>query len=199
MISHLTGTVAAVGGTWADIDLAGFGVRVLCTPQTAMGLSTGTHTTLATSLIVREDALTLYGFSESGERDVFELVQTASGVGPKLALAIVSTLNPDELRGAIASANVTALTKVPGVGPKGAQRLILELKDKIGAVAVASQASAPAAAVWRDQVSAGLIGLGWSPKDADAACGRVAPLADSDPTISIAQLMRAALQSLARS
>lgn len=197
MITHLTGTVTAVGGTWAALDLGGFGLRVLCTPQTAMALRVGAQATLATSLVVREDALTLYGFAEQGERDVFELVQTASGVGPKLALAIVSTLSPDDLRAAIAGGNVAALTKVPGVGPKGAQRLILELKDRIGAVAVAAQATQPPEPVWREQVRSGLVGLGWSPKDAESACDKVAGMA-ADETVSIAQLMRAALQSLAR-
>ncbi len=197
MITHLTGMITAVGATWAEIDLSGFGVRVLCTPQTAMSLRQGSAATLATSLVVREDSLTLFGFSEPGERDVFELVQTASGVGPKLALAILSSLNPHDLRVAISNGNVAALTKVPGVGPKGAQRLIIDLKDKIGAVAVAEQAAAADEPVWREQVRSGLIGLGWSPKDAEAACDNVAPLAE-EPGSGLAQLMRAALQSLAR-
>jgi Holliday junction DNA helicase RuvA len=141
----------------------------------------------------------LYGFADDAERETFELVQTATGVGPKLAQAIVSVLSPDDLRAAIASENLAILCSVPGVGRRGAQRLVIELKDKVGALAATSSAPRTAAALaWRDQVRAGLEGLGWSSRDAEAACDGVQPLADADPTLGVAGLMRAALRSLAK-
>lgn len=198
MIAQLTGTVAAAGATWVVVDVHGFGVKAWCTPATAAGVRVGQRTTLVTSLIVREDSLTLFGFADTDERDCFEMVQSVSGIGPKIAQAIVSVLPPDELRAAIAAGSVPALTKVPGIGAKGAQRLILELKDKVPAMAAASAASAPAAAGWREQVKSGLEGLGWSSRDAERACESVAGLAEADPATPVATLMRAALRSLAK-
>ncbi|MFT3878009.1 MAG: Holliday junction branch migration protein RuvA [Propioniciclava sp.] len=203
MIAQLTGTVAAVGGTWVVVDLSGFGVRALCTPATVAAVRVGEQTTLHTSLIVREDSLTLYGFADADERDAFELVQSASGIGPKIAQAVVSVLPPGDLRAAIAQENVTALTRVPGIGPKGAQKMILELKDKVNALGAVPNLSTtsrmvPSGEVWREQVSSGLESLGWSAKDAAAAVERVVPLREQDPGIGIGDLMRAALRSLAR-
>lgn len=197
MIASLTGEVTAIGATSAVVTLGGFGVRVLCTPATAAGLRLGETTTLATSLVVREESLTLYGFGDTDERDCFELMQTATGVGPKLAQAAVSVLPPDDLRAAIVAEDLTALCKVPGVGRKGAQRIVLELKDKVHALGESAAPTAgQTAPAWRQQVSDGLQGLGWSAKDAEAACDRVAETADDGA--SVAELMRAALRSLAR-
>lgn len=199
MIAQVSGVVSAVGATWAVVTVGGLGLRLLCTPGTAAGLRLGQETTLATSLVVREDSLTLYGFADDAERETFELVQTATGVGPRLAQAIVSVLSPDDLRVAIASENLAALCTVPGIGRRGAQRLVIELKDKVGALAATGSAplvTAPPA--WREQVRAGLEGLGWSARDAEAACDGVQPLADADPTLGVAGLMRAALRSLAK-
>lgn len=198
MIAQVTGTVIAAGPTWLVIDLSGFGLRAQCTPATAAGVRLGQSTTLHTSLVVREDSLTLYAFAEAAERDCFELVQTASGIGPRIAQAVVSVLSPSELRAAIAGENIRALTRVPGIGVKGAQRLVIELKDKVGHLAVAATPAASGAADWREQVAGGLQGLGWSARDADAACDRVAPLAETEPAPPIAVLMRAALRSLAK-
>ncbi len=201
MISSLTGIVEAIGANWAVVNVGGVGLRVLCTPATAATLRTGGEARLATSLVVREDSLTLFGFAETDERDSFELVQTATGVGPKLAQAIMSVLSPDELRSAIASANLALLCKVPGVGRKSAERLVLELKDKVGALAAISSgpvSGTPDQPLWREQVRAGLEGLGWSSRDADAACEKVAAMADESPTPSVATLMRAALRTLAK-
>lgn len=203
MIAQLRGTVVSVGGTWIVVDLSGFGVRALCTPATVAAVRVGEPTTLSTSLVVREDSLTLYAFADDDERDAFELVQSASGIGPKIAQAVVSVLPPDELRRAIASENVTALTKVPGIGPKGARKMIIELKDKVNALGAIPNlttrtASAGESEVWRDQVISGLESLGWSTRDASAAADRVAPMRDEDPGVGIGELMRAALRSLAR-
>lgn len=200
MIAQLSGTVAALGGTWLVLDLSGFGLKVLCTPATAGTLRVGEDAQLHTSLIVREDSLTLYGFAEPGERDCFELVQSASGIGPKIAQAVVSVFSPDEFAAAVASGNVAALTRIPGIGPKGAQRLVLELKDKVAILAGPGTAAPGSAAPggWRDQVRAGLEGLGYSARDAEAACDRVTGLAEESPELSVAGLLRAALRSLAK-
>ncbi|MDN5571263.1 MAG: Holliday junction branch migration protein RuvA [Propionibacteriaceae bacterium] len=203
MIAQLTGTVVAVGGTWVVVDLSGFGVRALCTPATVASVRVGGTTTLHTSLIVREESLTLYGFADAEERDAFELVQSASGIGPKIAQAVVSVLPPDDLRAAILAENVVALTKVPGIGPKGAKKMVIELKDKVNALGpipdlAAGPSSAPPAQEWREQVASGLESLGWSSRDAAAAVERVVPLRDAEPDLGIGELMRAALKTLAR-
>ena len=127
MISHLDGLVCAVAPEGAVIEVGGVGLLVQATPGTLAALRTGERARVATSLVVREDALTLYGFASDDERDVFELVQTASGVGPRLALAMLASFSPDGLRQAIAAEDLAALTRVPGIGRKGAQRIVLEL------------------------------------------------------------------------
>ncbi len=200
MIAQLSGSVVQVGPTSAVIEVGGFGVLTLCSPNTVAGLRIGQRATLATSLVVREDSLTLYGFASGDEREFFELLLTATGVGPKLAQAALAVLSPDELRHAIATENLVLLCKVPGIGRKGAQRIVIELKDKINAVGLSEDpvSSVVAVEAWREQVSLGLQGLGWSAKDADAACGEVEHLAREEPPASVPVLMRAALQSLAR-
>jgi Holliday junction DNA helicase RuvA len=200
VIAQLSGLVVQVGPTSVVIEIGGLGVLALCSPNTVAGLRVGQQTTLATSLIVREDSLTLYGFANADEREFFELLLTATGVGPKLAQAALAVLPPDELRRAIATENLVLLCKVPGIGRKGAQRIVIELKDKINSVALpeAVPNSSVAPAVWRDQVTLGLQGLGWSAKDAEAACIEVEYLAREDPQPNVAVIMKAALQTLAR-
>ena len=200
MIAQLTGVVAQIGPTSAVIEVGGLGVQAVCSPNTVAGLRLGQRATLATSLVVREDSLTLYGFASADEREFFELLLTATGVGPKLAQTALAVLTPDELRKAIASENLVQLCKVPGIGRKGAQRIVIELKDKINTVVQAEESPPEVGppAAWRGQVMQGLQGLGWSAKDSDAACNEVEQLAREDPQMNIAVLMRAALQSLAR-
>ena len=199
MIAQLSGTVVSVGPTSAVLETGGVGWLALCTPNTVAGLTVGQRATLFTALIVRADALTLFGFTTATEREFFELLLSATGVGPKLAQAALAVLPPDELRRAIATENLVQLCKVPGIGRKGAQRIVIELKDKIDAVGPESAPALHAAvAPWRGQVSLGLQGLGWSVKDAEAACEEVEPLSLDQPTLSVAELMRAALQTLAR-
>ena len=184
MISHLDGTVSAIAPEGAVIEVGGVGLLVQCTPGTLATLRRGERARVATSLVVREDALTLFGFAADDERDVFELLQTASGVGPRLALAMLAVFTPDELRRAVAAEDVTALTRVPGIGRKGAQRIVLELAGRLGPPGVAGrqgelgQSAAagpgrPAAAPWRDQVRAGLLNLGWQAREADQAIAAV--------------------------
>jgi Holliday junction DNA helicase RuvA len=177
--------VSAVAPEGAVIEVGGVGLLVQCTPGTLATLRPGERARVATSLVVREDALTLFGFAADDERDVFELLQTASGVGPRLALAMLAVFTPDALRRAVAAEDVTALTRVPGIGRKGAQRIVLELAGRLGPPGVAggqAQLGQPAAAgpglpgaePWRDQVRAGLLNLGWQPREADHAIAAVA-------------------------
>lgn len=201
MIASLSGNVVAVGPTSTVVETGGVGLLALCSPGTLAGLRLGQRTTLFTSLVVREDALTLFGFATADERELFELLITATGVGPKLGQAALAVLTPDELRHAIATENLVVLCKVPGIGRKGAQRIVLELKDKINAVGLAAGPGVPALpgqAVWRDQVTQGLVGLGWASRDAEAACDEVEPLLAEDPDLGVPALLRAALLTLAR-
>lgn len=197
MISFVRGAVAAVGLNHAVVEVGGVGLALQCTPHTLSTLRMGASATLPTSMVVREDSLTLFGFLDEDERNCFELLQTASGVGPKLAQAMLAVFRPDDLRTAVAGDDVKTLTKVPGIGQKGAQRIILELKDRIGAVAASGpeRQSAPAAGeAWREQVHQGLVGLGWSTKEAEKAVESVAEQAGDAP--DVAALLRAALQAL---
>lgn len=203
MIAFVRGRVAALSLTSAVVEAGGFGVQVLCTPTTLARLRLGQEAQLSTSMVVREDSLTLYGFADDEERDVFELAQTASGVGPKVAQAITAVLSPDELRAAVATEDLAALTKVSGIGRKGAQRIVLELKDRLGTPAGgASSAVAAVPTRWRDQVHAALLGLGWSTREADEAVREVAGLA-AEQTGSVGRpdvpaLLRAALRTLSK-
>jgi Holliday junction DNA helicase RuvA len=192
------------------------GLLVQATPGTLAALRTGERARVATSLVVREDALTLYGFASDDERDVFELVQTASGVGPRLALAMLASFSPDGLRQAIAAEDVAALTRVPGIGRKGAQRIVLELAGRLGSPAAPAGVMGPppgagpaagGAALWRDQVRAGLVNLGWPARDAEQAIAAVAAdLAVSaagtagpdGAAVDVSVALRAALRKLSR-
>lgn len=206
MIAFVRGPVSAVFADSAVIDVGGVGMLVMCTPGALAALRVGEEATLATSMVVREDSLTLFGFADYDERGVFELLQTASGVGPKLAQAMLAVHGPDELRRAITSDDLATLCAVPGIGRKGAQRIVLELKDRIGAptgsgagpVAVTPKAGDD----WREQVRAGLLGLGWTTREAEAAVEAVTPIADegaaSGEPVAVPVLLRAALRSLSK-
>jgi Holliday junction DNA helicase RuvA len=202
VIAFVRGTVAQVGLSSAVIDVGGVGLELLCAPGTLATLREGATATLPTSMVVREDSLTVFGFLDDDEKSVFELLQTASGVGPKLAQAMLAVHSPDDLRRAVTREDVRALTQVPGIGQKGAQRIILELKDRIGPPTGAGSAPVPAAvseAAWRAQVREGLVGLGWSAKEADRAIDVVAPDdADLAEPVDVGALLRSALRALSR-
>jgi Holliday junction DNA helicase RuvA len=221
MIAHLDGVVSTVAPEGAVIDVGGVGLLVQCSPGTLAGLRPGERAKVCTSLVVREDALTLYGFGTDDERNTFELLQTASGIGPRLALAMLATFSPDGLRSAVAASDLTALMRVPGIGRKGAQRIVLELAGRLGspgdgAAAVLAGANGGGSAsagplTWRDQVRTGLVNLGWQPKDADQAIVAVEPelLAGSAEggesggsqvaaDVDVAVALRAALRVLGR-
>ena len=193
MIAFVRGRVAAVTLNSAVVDVGGVGYQIFCTPGTIAGLRLGAEAELSTSMVVREDSQTLYGFADTDERDMFELVQTASGVGPKVAQAMLAVLPPDRLRAAIANGDHAALTSVPGIGRKGAERIILELKDRVGPVVAVTSTGGGA---WRDQVREALLGLGWSTRDADAAVENVS--GDAESGADVPTLLRSALRTLAR-
>ncbi|HEX6444581.1 MAG TPA: Holliday junction branch migration protein RuvA [Streptosporangiales bacterium] len=206
MIAFVAGKVAGLAPDAAVVEVGGVGLSLQCTPGTLAGLRVGENARLATALVVREDSLTLYGFADDDERVVFEILQTASGVGPRLAQAMLAVYPPDELRRAVAAEDLAALTRVPGIGRKGAQRIVLELRDRLGAPVGTSgrtgAAPAPPAAEWREQVASGLSGLGWGQREVDDALTAVAPEAEAALAAgeqpNVAMLLKSALKSLSR-
>ncbi|MEV4622024.1 Holliday junction branch migration protein RuvA [Asanoa sp. NPDC049573] len=197
MIASVSGVVAAVSPDGAVIEVGGVGLAVHCAPGTIAGLRVGQPARLATSLVVREDSLTLYGFADDDEKHLFELLQTASGVGPRLAQAVLAVHHPDVVRKAIANADTATLTRVPGIGKKGAERLVLELRDRIGPIAIgADGAGGVVGAVWHEQVRQGLVGLGWTAAQADQAVAAVAEKATG--TEPVPMLLKMAIQLLGR-
>lgn len=166
MISSLRGVVAHVGLQSAVIDVNGFGMLVQATPQTLGTLFVGREAELATTMIVREDSMTLFGFEDAAQREVFETLISVSGVGPRLGLAALSVHSPEALRVAAADGDSKAFTKVPGIGPKLAGRIVLELAGKL--IPTGEQAPQQKGG-WKGQVQEALAGLGWSEKDAAAA------------------------------
>ncbi len=199
MIAFVSGPVAALAPDSAVVEVGGIGIAVQCTPNTLSGLRMGQPTKLATSLVVREDSLTLYGFADDDERQVFELLQTASGVGPRLAQSMLAVHSPDALRRAVATGDEKALIAVPGIGKKGAQKLLLELKDRLGEPIGAPAVGTPVTSGWRDQLHAALIGLGYATREAEEAVAAVAPQAEAAEGMpQVGQLLKAALQTLNR-
>ena len=197
MIAFIRGHVAEVSLDSAVIEVGGLGIQVLCAPATLAGLRVGEPVRLPTSMVVREDSLTLFGFADDDERVLFELLQTSSGVGPRLAQAMLAVHGPDALRRAVATEDLVGLSAVPGIGRKGAQRIVLELKDRIGAVpATPSPVESSRGSAWREQVQGALLGLGWSVREADAAVEAVAEQAVEPPDVPA--LLRAALRTLSR-
>jgi Holliday junction DNA helicase RuvA len=209
MIASVSGRVAAVSPDGAVVEVGGIGLAVHCTPGTIARLQVGENARLSTSLIVREDSLTLYGFADDDERSLFELLQTANGVGPRLAQAVLAIHPPREVRRAVSTADVKALMLVPGIGKKGAERLILELRDRLGVTTSDTSLDSPLGpslvtpvAPWKDQLTSALVGFGWSVKEADGAIAQLVPVADEQiaagGTVEIAILLRQALQLLGR-
>jgi holliday junction DNA helicase RuvA len=211
MIATVAGVVAGVRLDSAVIEVGGVGLLVQCTPRTAAGLRVGSLVSLQTALVVREDSLTLFGFVDADERHTFDLLQTAGGVGPRLALAMLAVHTPDQLRRAVAGSDLAALTAVPGIGRKGAEKIVVELRDRLGPPSVGgdvidltpgSDGSGPGELrAGEVQVVEALVGLGWNAREARAAVDAVvaSPTATGDrPELDRADLLRAALQGLRR-
>lgn len=195
MIASVSGRVAAMSPDGVVVEVGGVGLTVHCAPSTLAGLRVGTDARLATSLVVREDSLTLYGFPADDARQLFELLQTASGVGPRLALAVLAVHEPDTVRKAIANGDTATLTRVPGIGKKGAERIILELRDRVGATSDSSGSVLLGA--WQEQVRQALVGLGWTAGQADQAVAAVAETVDGPPP-AVPVLLRQAIRLLGK-
>lgn len=189
MIAQIRGVVLHRTASELVIDVHGIGMRAVCTPRALASASAGSEVLLYTTLIIREDAWQLFGFADSVERDAFQVLLSVSGIGPRIALAAVSTLEPERLGAAIVAGDVALLTKIPGIGRKGAERMCVELRDKFAGFAAAVPAG------WQAAVLDALVGLGWNSTQAESAVTKVA--ADlGEPEVSLA--LRAALQILGR-
>jgi Holliday junction DNA helicase RuvA len=189
LIAQIRGVVLHRTASELIVDVHGIGMRATCTPRALAMSSPGKEVQLQTALIVREDAWQLFGFADSLERNAFQMLLSVSGIGPRIALAAISTLEPERLGAAIVAGDVALLTKIPGIGRKGAERMCVELRDKFASFA------APAPAGWQVAVVDALVGLGWNSSQAETAVSKVA--ADlGEPEVSVA--LRAALQSLGR-
>jgi Holliday junction DNA helicase RuvA len=197
MISLLSGVVRSISTDKAIVEVAGVGYSLSITSQTSNSLSIGAPVTLFTTLVVREDSLTLFGFADDEARVLFELLQTVSGIGPKVALSILNSLTPDQLARSVATEDISAIEKVPGIGRKGAQRLILELKGKIAAGSGHQKITHQPA--WREQLTSALVSLGFSAKDSDLAIstviGNLAEEGIDASSVDISELLKLALQS----
>lgn len=198
MISSVRGEVLEIALDHAVVEVGGVGLAVVAAPNTLAGLRRGEQARLATTLVVREDSLTLFGFADAEQRELFGLLQSVAGIGPRLALATLAVLSPDDVTRALLDGDTKVLTRVPGIGPKVAQRMVLELKDKVVATAFTAPATlpTPVAGTRRDEVVEALVGLGFTPRPAEAAVD--AALA-ADAAADAAALLRTALSSLGRS
>lgn len=198
MISLLSGTVRSINTDRVVVEVGGFGLTVLVTPATTTQVTLGSQIQLFTSLVVREDSLTLFGFINEESRALFELVQTVSGIGPKVALSILGALTPEDLGRAIAQEDISSIEKVPGIGRKGAQRLILELKGKLSDLSTAAQYKGHQPA-WREQLASALVSLGFSPKESDAAISNVVSALQADGVeaskLELSELLKLSLAS----
>lgn len=196
MISLVTGAVRSIALDKAIVEVGGVGLSLSITQKTSAQLNVGVAAQFFTTLVVREDSLTLFGFLEDAERGLFELVQTVSGIGPKVALSIVSALTPSQLAIAVAQEDISSIEKVPGIGRKGAQRLILELKGKLSDFGSAAKVSHHQPQ-WREQLTSALISLGFSAKDSDAAISQVVSRLAEDGTdaqnLDLSDLLKRAL------
>ncbi|MEY3848843.1 MAG: hypothetical protein RL602_188 [Actinomycetota bacterium] len=198
MISLLSGTVRSINSDRVVVEVGGFGLTVLVNPATTTQVTLGSQIQLFTSLVVREDSLTLFGFLNEESRALFELVQTVSGIGPKVALSILGALTPEDLGRAIAQEDIASIEKVPGIGRKGAQRLILELKGKLSDLSTAAQYKGHQPA-WREQLASALVSLGFSPKESDAAISNVVSALQADGVeaskLELSELLKLSLAS----
>lgn len=190
MIASVTGRVLERRADALVIQVGGVGLLVLCAPATCSNAKLGDEVTLATTLVVREDSLTLFGFESAESRALFETIQAVNGFGPKLTFTLLAHLTPDDLREAIATEDIARLTRTPGVGTKGAARLVLELKGKLGRP-TGTGATAPE---WRESVASALVGLGWSATQASRVTDSLATSAPADA--DVADMLRQALREL---
>ena len=200
MISTITGKVLETKIDGLVVNVGGLGFFIICAPDLIAKAKVGSEITICTSLVVREDSLTLFGFETAQSRELFELVQSVSGFGPKLAFTILAAMAPEDFREAIASEDVNRLKQTPGVGAKGAQRLVLELKDRVNTFTGTTHNKSNAVG-WKVQVEQGLIGLGWTAKDASRAITAVSEevnQSSEQADLDVSHLLKRALQILAK-
>ncbi|CAJ1583594.1 Holliday junction branch migration protein RuvA [[Mycobacterium] wendilense] len=195
MIASIRGEVIDIALDHAVVEAAGVGYKVMATPSTLATLRRGDETRLITAMIVREDSMTLYGFADADARDVFNTLLGVSGVGPKIAMATLAVYDAPTLRAALADGDIAALTRVPGIGKRSAERLVLELRDKIGASSASTTTAGAGAPGVRTPVVEALVGLGFPVKQAEDATDKVLAL-DRDATTSSA--LRSALNLLGK-
>jgi len=199
MIASVSGVVKATTLNSAVIEVGGVGLQVALPARFAASLIVGTHAEIFTTLVVREDSLTLFGFDRADSRDFFDLLQTVSGIGPKVAQSALSIYEPEELASAIASENSAVLERIPGLGKKGAQRTVLELKEKVNDVIRTASSGKNAKSHWRTQLQSALIGLGFTARDAETTIDSVATdLGSKVDETDISQLLKLALQNRGR-
>jgi len=199
MIASVRGVVAAINPDSAVIEVGGVGLQVQCAPGTLAGLKAGVEARLATSMVVREDSLTLYGFADDDEKQLFELLQTASGVGPRLAQAVLAVHAPDVVRRAIVGADLATLTQVPGIGKKGAEKMVVELRDRIGPLPIGGDGASAGllSGGWQEQVRQGVLALGWTVAQADQAVAKLSETIDGEAP-PVPQMLRQAIRLLGR-
>lgn len=196
MISSVRGTVLAAQGSIAVIEVGGVGLSVQVTPQNALTLRVGHEATLRTTLIVREDDLSLYGFADADELAVFDLLRSVTGVGPRSAMGVLAVLDPNEIARAIAAEDDGAFRKVSGIGPKTAKLIVVSLAGKLAVVPQSHTSTAPAAAPVRDSVLLALIGLGWPERTAIVAVDEAVLVATDLERETMPALLRLALAHL---
>ncbi len=189
MIAFVKGTLTDISALGAVVDVGGVGMNLLTSANALKGKKVGDQVQVPTVMVVREDHMTLYGFADANEKDMFLLLQTISGVGPRMALNLISVMGEQKLSHAIANSDIGSLTAVPGIGKKGAQRLILELSDKIASPKNSAITS------WRESLITALVGLGWNRKDASSAAEQV-PTPENEADLS--DSLRTALKLLSK-
>jgi holliday junction DNA helicase RuvA len=195
MIASVRGEVIDVALDHVVIEAAGVGYKLMATPSTLATLRRGSEARLITAMIVREDSMTLYGFPDADARDLFMTLLGVSGVGPKIALATLAVYDAHALRQALADGDVTALTRVPGIGKRGAERMVLELRDKIGPVSTSAVATSVNGHAVRGPVVEALVGLGFAVKQAEEAIDKVMA---NEPEATTSSALRAALSMLGK-
>jgi len=189
VIAFVKGTLTDISALGAVVDVGGVGMNLLTSANALKGKKVGDQVQVPTVTVVREDHMTLYGFADANEKDMFLLLQTISGVGPRMALNLISVMGEQKLSNAIANSDIGSLTAVPGIGKKGAQRLILELSDKIASPKNSAITS------WRESLITALVGLGWNRKDASSAAEQV-PTPENEADLS--DSLRTALKILSK-
>ena len=190
MIAFVKGTLTEISALGAVVDVGGVGMNLITSANALKGKRVGDQVQVPTVMVVREDHMSLYGFADANEKEMFLLLQTVSGIGPRMALNAISVMGEQKLNNAIANSDIGSLTSVPGIGKKGAQRLVLELSDKIATPRNMSNAS------WRESLITALVGLGWNRKDAAMAAEQVeTPENEAD----LSDSLRSALKILSKS